>query len=335
MMLDLGSTVSEIAEKTGFSKATVKHRVEIAKLDGEKVKERIAKGATLFDFIELEKVSDPKSKASLLEVIGTANFNYSLKDTLDKEEAKRNKARILEPIEAKLKPLPKGAATWQYESVYHYIPLRDDTKTEDIKLPRDAKFYRVTGLHVEIYGNMRDGYVTNPNKEKDEAAKKEDFERRTKALAEVCERMYSLRLDFMQNITKTELNKAKEHILKTALGCIAYRERPSEDVIVSMLGISEDDIDEDEDASQYLIETFQSTSLYKMFVMTYAALDQPGLTWHSANSWNATIYPPEGDDAERLYPFLEGFGYQESDEEKQIIDGSHPLYVEGAGAGNE
>ena len=33
MMLDLGETVESIAEKTGFSKTTVKHRIELAKLD--------------------------------------------------------------------------------------------------------------------------------------------------------------------------------------------------------------------------------------------------------------------------------------------------------------
>ena len=36
MMLDLGDTEDQIAEKTGFSKSTVRHRLNIAKLDQEK-----------------------------------------------------------------------------------------------------------------------------------------------------------------------------------------------------------------------------------------------------------------------------------------------------------
>ena len=40
MMLDLGDTEDQIAEKTGFSKSTVRHRLNIAKLDQEKLKEK-------------------------------------------------------------------------------------------------------------------------------------------------------------------------------------------------------------------------------------------------------------------------------------------------------
>ena len=40
MMLDLGDTEEKIAEKTGFSRATVRHRLNIAKLDQEKLKEK-------------------------------------------------------------------------------------------------------------------------------------------------------------------------------------------------------------------------------------------------------------------------------------------------------
>ena len=40
MMLDLGETEDTIADKTGFSKTTIKHRLNIAKLDQE-IKSRI------------------------------------------------------------------------------------------------------------------------------------------------------------------------------------------------------------------------------------------------------------------------------------------------------
>lgn len=40
MMLDLGDTEEQIAEKTGFSRTTVRRRLEIAKLDRDLVKEK-------------------------------------------------------------------------------------------------------------------------------------------------------------------------------------------------------------------------------------------------------------------------------------------------------
>lgn len=62
MMMDLGETVDSIAAKTGFGKRTVQHRLNIAKLDREKVSEALHRGGTLLDFIELEKIRDEKKK---------------------------------------------------------------------------------------------------------------------------------------------------------------------------------------------------------------------------------------------------------------------------------
>ena len=41
MMLDLGSTEAEIADKTGLSKTTVHHRLELAKLDREVLTDKL------------------------------------------------------------------------------------------------------------------------------------------------------------------------------------------------------------------------------------------------------------------------------------------------------
>ena len=40
LMLDLGETEDTIAEKTGFSKKTIKHRLNIAKLDSKTYRRR-------------------------------------------------------------------------------------------------------------------------------------------------------------------------------------------------------------------------------------------------------------------------------------------------------
>ena len=58
LMLDLGETEKSIAEKTGFGKTTVRHRVNIAKFDQEKLKKRQEDEAFQFsitDLIALEK----------------------------------------------------------------------------------------------------------------------------------------------------------------------------------------------------------------------------------------------------------------------------------------
>lgn len=58
MMLDMGDSMDEIAEKSGFSKTTVRKRLEIAKLDSTTLKKVSSRQLTLGDFDELAKIED-------------------------------------------------------------------------------------------------------------------------------------------------------------------------------------------------------------------------------------------------------------------------------------
>lgn len=64
MMLDLGETEDTIAEKTGFSKKTIRHRLNIAKLDSKTLMEKERQDGyqlSLTDLYELEKIKDVKT----------------------------------------------------------------------------------------------------------------------------------------------------------------------------------------------------------------------------------------------------------------------------------
>lgn len=70
MMLNLGDTKEQIAEKTGFSQTTIQHRLNIAKLDPEKLKEKEEDEnfqLSIKDLYELEKVKDVKTRNEILE----------------------------------------------------------------------------------------------------------------------------------------------------------------------------------------------------------------------------------------------------------------------------
>lgn len=75
MMLDLGETVSNISEKTGFSESTVRRRTKLLELDQKKLKETMHRGATLTDYVKLEQVEDIELRNQVLEHIGTNDFD--------------------------------------------------------------------------------------------------------------------------------------------------------------------------------------------------------------------------------------------------------------------
>lgn len=53
MMLDLGETVEQIAEKTGFSKSTISKRAKIAKLPYERLKNAEYHGGTMQEYLKI------------------------------------------------------------------------------------------------------------------------------------------------------------------------------------------------------------------------------------------------------------------------------------------
>lgn len=95
-MLDLGETEDTISERTGFSKGTVKHRLNLAKLDQELLKKK-EKSAdfqlTLKDLYELEKIDNEKDRNAVLKEARSSREIRSeverfLKNKLRKENEK-------------------------------------------------------------------------------------------------------------------------------------------------------------------------------------------------------------------------------------------------------
>lgn len=99
LSLDLGMSVTEIADMSGFSETTVRRRTKLADLDEAAFKKACDRGATLFDFAELDKIESPEDKQKCLEAIGTQNFKNVLKSTLDDQKAKAKIAKWIEQLE--------------------------------------------------------------------------------------------------------------------------------------------------------------------------------------------------------------------------------------------
>ena len=70
LMLDLGETESSIAEKTGFSKTTIRHRLNLAKLDQNELKEKSQDESfqlSITDLYSLERVKNIETRNKILK----------------------------------------------------------------------------------------------------------------------------------------------------------------------------------------------------------------------------------------------------------------------------
>ena len=215
MMLDLGDTEDQIAEKTGFSKSTVRHRLNIAKLDQEKLKEKQQDDAfrlTLKDLYELEKIKDVEMRN---EILDKASSSRDIVSRVQNEITNAKKKENAKKLKTKLKKMGVEKAPEQYsQQMYNgkwktviEINLTDDGPDE-IELPEQkGQMY-----WYETWRDLR--IVTKAPKEKkkltkEELAKKEQ-DRKSKEVKEILKGVLP-----EEKILSPELFLEKSRLLRT------------------------------------------------------------------------------------------------------------------------
>ena len=107
-LIDLGESVESVAEKTGFSEATVYHRVNIAKLDKKTVENAMNKRQiTLSQFQKLEQIEDIEARNNILKEYGD-NIEYGVSRYYNAKKLAEWREIVLAYIkEHDLQPLPE------------------------------------------------------------------------------------------------------------------------------------------------------------------------------------------------------------------------------------
>ena len=136
MMLDLGETVENIAEKTGFSKNTVRSRLKIAALDEEAVEKATGEFQLRFrDFEELSKIKSLDTRNAILKAAKDSNDLIRLTDQKQREEKRFEKLEAFKALakEAGME-YDKEAAGWilGYEQTGKY-DLDTDSAPDSLK----------------------------------------------------------------------------------------------------------------------------------------------------------------------------------------------------------
>lgn len=132
MMLDLGSTEDEIAEKTGFSKQTVKHRINLAKLDPDILKEKNADEnfqMTLKDMYELEKIDDVDERNEILsESKDSSSLKVNINRYIERQKNEQKVNLICEKLKEYFPDLREGTEHQEYR-YFRFV----NVKTKEIE----------------------------------------------------------------------------------------------------------------------------------------------------------------------------------------------------------
>lgn len=329
MMLDLGDSIDKIARKSGFSQTTVRRRVKLLELDQEKFKASVSRGANLMDYMELDKIDDPELKNEVLEAIGTNNFRQKLASAIETEKSRKLIADRVQALSAFATQVEKvDHSTMRYVRNYGTW-----NKKDEVTRPDDADtvaYFFCVGMHqVGLYRQI----VEEP--EDTEAAAqaeriKAELERRHAELETISRAAYQARYAFIKDFSAAKKNVAT--VCRFVAGMLLRgHDDPDDDMMSELLDVSIDTENDEIDTAAF-DERSKESPEYTLLATAYASFDAEGVNyfwrrWNPEKHCMACVHQ-ENESLDFLYKILTELGYEMSDEEKALQDGTHELFQE-------
>lgn len=319
MMLNFGDTVEDISTQTGFSESTIRRRVKLLELNKEKFKKSVERGATLQDYAELDKIKDVKMRNSVLDKIGTPNFKYELQRAIDKETSNLNKALIIQELE-------KFATQVESSNGLKYVTSYSTAVQPAITVPDDANtveyFYYINSSgYIYLYKKQEANKSTATDPAWLIAQRKRDDHRAM--LNEISARAYRLRYEFIKSISNAVAKKNIGTIIAYALQGMIDEYYLDSDDLRDLLGFEAKQEDEDEEwLFEQIKDMVNAQPERHLLLATYLMLDSEReyyYGWDNRYEDNRIL--------NMVYDFLIKLGYELSDEEQALRDGTHELYV--------
>lgn len=344
LMMDLGATVEEIAQQTGFSETTVRRRVKLTELDQGTLKDVATRQISMGDLDKLNKIESLAARNKVLRDIGTNNFSHSFKEAMDKQLIKKNRPAVKQwikeigAIELPKKDLYCGKYN-TYPGCPYYVYLENWEETKE-KLPKKWKEPVYYVLDNGILRLLAKEKKAKPKKKSPaEKARNEAIDAAWKALDAAAKTAYDLRKKFIGGVVMGAKNR--ERILTGAVyaSLLAavdgnYVERSE---VAVVLGV---DLTDYRQRMVMAWEAYAKVSPKDMAKLVYAFF-QDGASVPSlaiGGRWEFPVFARNAK-LEMLYAWLRELGYVMSDEEAALLNGTHEAYkqpeVSGQGCRNE
>lgn len=336
-----GFSPEDIASKTGFSESTVRRRLKLTEYNEKKVIEAQERGATLDDFVKLEKIKSKSERNKLLSIVGTNNFNIEYNRTLEAEQVKELAKNIEKEVKKFAQPTPDDFRSWdsKWNCVYNNYSLKDFDIKKCLKACKNKTnlFYHLVSNDWNNYCSVYEKVEVKSNnapakQEKSEAEKQ--YGRAKRFINKAAIDHYNLRLEFVKSlVNKSKIKDCEKICLDTLINdCdnYGYISGSYNDIkTYEKLGMYEGYFDKEKFISHK--EQFPAGH---MVAITYAHLHDTD-TLNCFNSYygnSKSNFFCDNKHLEKIYDFLEVLGYETSDEEKSILNGTHPIYDVDLGA---
>lgn len=333
MVLDLGETEEGFAEKTGFSKTTIRRRLNIAKLDQEALQEKEAEGEfqlSLSDLYELEKIKSVEKRNEILKgARNSREITSNVQRIISEEKQKAVEKKILSLLKkAGIEEAPEKAKmeiyTNKWETVKTYSLRSDAPKKLDIQKEEKETLY-----YLKYYSEVK--VIRKAKKQKRELtpeekrrAERDSRKKRVKAMAK---EMAARRRDFILDIIAGKIKPLENDgdAMRKMWDVMRKGSSYVSDSSISSFLIGKSSYDSTEEEKKDAAERIENLSVTELTLITaYNGTESLELS-----EWTGDFNKRSAGILKEFYEVLMMYGFTyNSDDEVKLLNGTHELYTE-------
>lgn len=332
MMIDIGSSITEISRRTGFGETTIRHRVKLLELDKKLLEEKQPQ-MKINDMIYLEKIKDPKRRETVLKLYGgSANFAQRVDQEAQTEAQQEKKEQVIKLLEER--GLKEVKEAWKFDRKGE-VDVNDFD--EDAEIPEGAAYYSPYLSYdgrLILYGERERNNQPEESAEAQEERKRiEDARERYRSLetlyGEMNERMADFVLSFksFDDEQKIDIQKsAQMHMLTNSY--IDIDEVYDFLYGIGVLKTSRADLEEGKDideACSVISDSIEMVNVDTVWIaVLLAALGRGRCTINS--TWRGVVTYNDNTSYKAIADLIVRLGYELSEEEEQLLNGTHKLF---------
>lgn len=334
MMMDLGDSEEDLAEKTGFSKRTIQHRLNLAKLDKDVLKEKSESDEfqlSLTDMYELEKVKSIDKRNEILKKASkSSELIWLAHNAADEEKREERYITFAEWCkEAGASEAPKDVQRnyWGKYDVVESISLKEDKdKPDDFeeKVNDDCMYFRSYSF-AEIIKPKSEDEDDDENEFEEVDEEEERLQRNGKKAEEIIESLQSRLRSFIFEIIDGHISDITpdERFYESAFNVFiesetAFRESTLITYYTDKLiwELSKEEMEEAE-SNIYELPTHHKILLLLASEASY---------FETLMSWSCSYSDENVRRIRKAFDMLARWGWVLEEDEERLLNGSSYLY---------
>lgn len=266
----------------------------------------------------------------MLEAIGTTDFKWKLQSAINKEQANKKRRIIIAEVE-KFATRITDTENFDYVTSYHTSSVKKDGKFVENK-PDDAdtvEYFFTVGtsdyVSVTLYKKADD---SQDDAEADKDREYREREERSNALETISKQAYQLRRNFIKEMSNSVAKKNLHLIIKYYFAPLVegfYPMRLDWDDYIDFIG-GTPGISDKAAKKQLFSDHIADEPEFMLLISVYLKLDRKHEGYFD---WKGQYRNNEA--LNRTYEFLEKLGYEISEEELALKNGTHGLFLPGGG----